>query len=192
IDQDNHPNPNVKYLFCSSGLNVQLRKNGFSYDTYHPSKSPQRGDFSKSLPNFENKFPPSGVRGPDSIFFHRVDIDFINANPNPQIIAEQPSEDYANYYTTGTPEEGILNVRTFQKVIYKNLYDEIDLEFLHTPSPAPRERGAVPREGNSLPFGESQRGVKFNFIIHPGADASQIRWKYNGAFSTSLRNGKII
>ena len=32
VDQKGKPNPNVKFLLNSRGLNVQLRKNGFSYD----------------------------------------------------------------------------------------------------------------------------------------------------------------
>jgi hypothetical protein len=32
IDQDGKENLDVKYLFHSAGLNVQLKKNGFSYD----------------------------------------------------------------------------------------------------------------------------------------------------------------
>ncbi|WP_312902824.1 hypothetical protein [Chryseobacterium taichungense] len=30
VDQDGKENPNVKYLFLSNGLNVQLKQNGFS------------------------------------------------------------------------------------------------------------------------------------------------------------------
>ena len=34
LDQDGKPNPAVKYLWNGNGLNVQLRADGFSYDTY--------------------------------------------------------------------------------------------------------------------------------------------------------------
>jgi hypothetical protein len=34
IDQKGKTNPDVKYLLNTPGLNVQLRKNGFSYDVY--------------------------------------------------------------------------------------------------------------------------------------------------------------
>src|SRR5581483_9275681 len=34
VDQNYNPNPAVKYLLCQSGINVQLRQTGFSYDTY--------------------------------------------------------------------------------------------------------------------------------------------------------------
>jgi len=37
IDQHYKPNPGVLYLLNTPGLNVQLRKNGFSYDLYRVS-----------------------------------------------------------------------------------------------------------------------------------------------------------
>ncbi|STC96248.1 DUF7948 domain-containing protein [Chryseobacterium carnipullorum] len=38
VDQDGKENADVKYLFHSAGLNVQLRSNGFSYDVYQLEK----------------------------------------------------------------------------------------------------------------------------------------------------------
>ena len=40
IDQKGKANPAVKYLLNSHGLNVQLKKNGFSYDVYETKKHP--------------------------------------------------------------------------------------------------------------------------------------------------------
>ena len=37
IDQNNKPNPGVLYLLNTPGMNVQLRKGGFSYDLYRYS-----------------------------------------------------------------------------------------------------------------------------------------------------------
>ena len=42
IDQKGKANPAVKYLLNSNGLNVQLKKNGFSYDIYETKKHPVR------------------------------------------------------------------------------------------------------------------------------------------------------
>jgi hypothetical protein len=165
IDQNNKLNPDVKYLFNSNGLNIQLKANGFSYDTYTIEKNPLSK--TNAINPLADKFQ---IPEEDLIYhFHRVDIEFIGSNINPQIITEQPSTYYYNYYTTGTTEAGVLNVRTFQVVTYKNIYKGIDLQFI---------------VDNNKP--------KFNFIIHADADIAQIRWKYNGAINTSLTDGKII
>ena len=40
IDQKNNPNPAVLYLLNTPGMNVQLRRGGFSYDLYSPTPNP--------------------------------------------------------------------------------------------------------------------------------------------------------
>ena len=40
IDQNNKLNPAVLYLLNTPGMNVQLRKGGFSYDLYSPTPGP--------------------------------------------------------------------------------------------------------------------------------------------------------
>src|SRR5574343_1346152 len=106
IDQNNQLNHAVKFLFNGIGLNVQLKANSFSYDTYTIERIPKK--------KTENDAPvPDKFKTPeeDLIYhFHRVDIEFLGANNNPQLVSEQPSSDYINYYTTGTPEEGVTFV----------------------------------------------------------------------------------
>lgn len=166
IDQNNHLNPSVKYLYNGNGLNVQLRANGFSYDTYTIERKPRVKSDS------EQKIPEKFKETEEDItyHFHRIDIAFIGASSNLNIVADQANTGYTNYYTTGTDEAGVTFVKTYQHVTYKNLYAGIDLEFII--------------DENNKP--------KYNFIIHPGADAGQIKWQYLGANKTSLKGNKII
>lgn len=161
-DQNFNPNPEVKYLLSTPGMNVQLRTNSFSYDTYtieQKENSTGRRNINKKInsPTLENIY-----------HFHRIDIEFIDANPTPQIVSENPSETYFNYYTSGTSEKGATNVRSFEKITYKNLYPNTDLEFV-------TENGKV----------------KYNFILHYGADLNKIRWQYKGSENTNI-NGENI
>ena len=169
-DQDYQPNPDVKYLLnLNNGLNVQLRKNGFSYDTYiiERTKKDKMGEgFEMSRHHFDSLDDYE-----ITYHFHRIDIELLNANPNPEIIAENPSEDYLNFYNAVTPEEGATYVRTYQKVTYRNIYPGIDLEFFV-------------QENAEQPF-------KYNFIIHPSADINDIKIQYKGANSLKLQNGQI-
>jgi hypothetical protein len=163
-DQNYSPNPAVKFLFSMPGLNVQLKANGFSYDTYveeRQKKEKKQTEFSGIPDELDNVI----------IHFHRIDIEFIGANNHPQLIAEQPGNDYLNFYTAGTPDEGITHVNHYAKVTYKELYPGIDLEF-------------KAQQGTNKP-------VEFNFIVHAGADLSQIKWKYNGSDNTELSGGDI-
>lgn len=103
--------------------------------------------------------------------FHRIDIEFTGANPAPLLVAEQPGSDYLNFYTTSTPEKGITSVKHYAKVIYKDLYPGIDLVFISNPG--------------------SDKPVEYNFIVHPGADPSVIRWKYKGSDQITSSQEKI-
>ncbi|MBC8343285.1 MAG: SBBP repeat-containing protein, partial [Bacteroidetes bacterium] len=169
-DQDYKPNPTVKYLLIlNNGLNVQLKDNSFSYDTYifertKKEKEEEEPDILRhpfdSVDNYDNTY-----------HFHRIDIELLNANPNPEIIAEGASGDYLNYYNAVTPEEGATGIRSYQKVTYKDMYPGIDLEFVAKPA--------------------TEKPVEYNFIIHPGADGSRIRLKYRGAIETQLAENQI-
>jgi hypothetical protein len=145
-DQFKQPNKQVRYLLPMDGLNVQLRTGGFSYDTYVRDAA-------------------------GNLNIHRVDIEIVNANRSTQLIPLKASEDVLNYYTSGVPQGGITNVRNYGEIIYKNIYDGIDLVFKAKPG--------------------TDRAVEYDFIVHPGADPSQIKLKYNGAFNTQLVAGRV-
>ena len=143
IDQDNNLNPGVLYLLNTPGMNVQLRRGGFSYDVYSIKKEAQRHEGTEA-----QHYSYAGTSIQDqgsSIRFHRIDFDLVGSNPNYKIITSEPSTDYRNYYTTGTPVEGITFVRSFQSVTYKNIHPNVDLEFLI----------------------DDTVGFKYNFIVHP-------------------------
>ncbi|MEI6508013.1 MAG: SBBP repeat-containing protein [Bacteroidota bacterium] len=188
IDQNNNPNPSVLYLYNGNpadrsfngggGLHVQLKQSGFSYEV-SPSKSPRRGDFVSTIPNVDGSVPPLGDRGLDSIYIHRIDISFVNANPNATITASDIAPDYINYYTTGTSEKGVTQVHHCKKVLYQNIYNNIDVEFCLS-------------DGSSSPSGRLGGAFKYNFIVHPGGNVNDIQLKFDGANSTSLtKDGHI-
>jgi len=169
FDQNFKPNEEVKFINNSiPGLNIQLKNNSFSFDSYviekpetneELEKSNYRGKFGHDLQNFNHVYK-----------FHRVDVTFLGACSNPEIIANNPSEEYFNYYNSVTPEEGATYVHHFSSVVYKNLYPEIDLEFI---------------------WSETENSFKYNFIVHPGGNIKDILIKYTGANSTILKDGNI-
>ncbi|MEI6682816.1 MAG: FISUMP domain-containing protein [Bacteroidota bacterium] len=166
IDQNNKPNPAVLYLLNTPGLNVQLRRSGFSYDLYRISNIEHR------IQNAEMPCDQSHNKGHDSssVNFHRIDFDLVGANPACEILASATSSDYLNYYTTGTSVNGATKVRSYENVSYKNIYPGIDLEFQ----------------------ADSTSGVKYNFIVHPGGDLSAIRINIAGAEVDLTGSGYLI
>jgi hypothetical protein len=129
IDQDGNANPDVKYLFHSAGLNVQLKKNGFSYDVYETIKTtnPNSSKFNKDQSLGAKKYFTDEFLYENQ--FHRVDIELVNSNKNVKIIAEEKSPDYNNYFNIPNQPKGVTNVHCFKKVLYKNIYPNVDLVF---------------------------------------------------------------
>ncbi len=178
IDQNNQPNTAVLYLYNGNGMNVQLRQSGFSYEAIRviAGHNSQQQDFRS-----ENRVE-RGSEILDSVQVHRVDISFLNSNKQAKIISSEPAKDYINYYTTGThvsdvPAEaiakaGVPHVHHYQKVLYQNVYPNIDVEFLLNDI---KQRGAF----------------KYNFIIHPGGNINEIQLKFDGA-NTVLNDEGII
>jgi hypothetical protein len=100
------------------------------------------------------KFEP-----PEQVLYNSLIIkqEFIGAN---KVIPEGRNqlEFYYNYFYGNDPSKWRANVPNFHEIYYENLYNGIDLRYYF-----------------------NEHGLKYDFIVHPGADLSQIRIKYEGA-----------
>lgn len=164
-DQDNNPQSEVKFLLPLPNNNVVLRSAGFSYDT-HIIEEKERTN--RPGPLAGSKFEDDEMK--DITYkFHRVDIELVEANPNPEIITSEQSTDYLIYHTGAQGSSQM--VYHYGKVLYKNIYPNIDLEF-------------VARPGETKP-------IEYSFYVHPGGDFKQIKLKYKGATRGELVNGKV-
>lgn len=79
-----------------------------------------------------NNSPFEGGKGDVEIY--RMDVKLVGANKNAEVIFEEPTGYYENYYLAHTGEDGV-RAKGFQRVVYKDIYPNIDL-VLYTP-PAP-------------------------------------------------------
>ncbi|KAA0127602.1 T9SS type B sorting domain-containing protein [Chryseobacterium sp. SN22] len=171
VDQDGKANPDVKYLFHSAGLNVQLRTSGFSYDVYETKKTanPNSSKLKKDRALDGRTFQEDEFLYENQ--FHRIDIELINSNKNASVAAEGKSPDYSNYYNIPGRPKGIISVHRFRKVAYKNIYPNIDLVFFK------------PKD--------TLKPIEYNFIIHPGGKISDIKMKFNGV-PTAIKDKKLL
>ena len=83
-----------------------------------------------------------------------VQMQWVNANPDVKVIGTEKASGYQNFVLNKKP---LPAAQCFKKLVYQNLYPGIDVEYVF------HETG----------------GVEYSFIIHPGADASQIKMKYS-------------
>ncbi len=81
----------------------------------------------------------------------RMDMTLVGANKNAKVITEGRSSDFVNYYN-----HNALDVHSYSKVTYQDIYEGIDW--------------VIYLSGEQM---------KYDFIVHPGADASQIVIRYS-------------
>src|SRR4029077_19683663 len=81
------------------------------------------------------------------------------SNPNVELQAKDEVSFYYCYGDAKNPEHTIV-ANAFRKVLYKNLYQGIDVEYS---------------------FPENKFGIEYALIVHPGADLSKVKLLYKGA-----------
>jgi len=168
IDQYKKINNDVLYTLNTSGLNVQLRKTGFSYDFYEVSKKPSSTKNTNASNFIGDNEPEDNSEFKYKI--HRIDFDFKNTNPNITVVGLNKSKDYDNYYNLPYISNGITYVYKYQEIIYKDIYNKIDLIF------------AIPED--------PEKPVEYNFVINEGGNIDDIQFTISGA-KTQLEDSSI-
>lgn len=162
-DQYGRNNNTVKYMLRNGSMNIQLKQNSFSYDTWRPvSDAAQMKKADPSKINFR-KLERTAYH------FERVDIQLINANPLPEIVAENKSSAYIKCSDTQSGQS--RQAHFYRRVYYRNIYPNIDLVFDSKDT-------------------DGKAGFEYYFIVKPGGNPSAIRLRYNGAPS-ALHDNRI-
>ena len=159
LDQNYLQNNDVLFLYSGKGLKIQLRKSGYSYELFSVDGIPK---------NSNKKFQEPEDLMKTKIIDSRVDIDFIGINPNTEVIAEPQNVSQFNYFISG---KKIADVRSYNKVIYKNVFPQTDIEFILN--------------------GEQGSPFKYNIILNPGADIEKVKFLVKGASLIKSANGDI-
>ena len=81
---------------------------------------------------------------------YRMDMTLVGANAHAQVTTEGRSDDYTNYYN-----HNALDVHHYRKVTYHDVYPGIDWVVYTT-----------------------EKGMKYDFVVHPGGDKDLIRLEY--------------
>lgn len=156
------PLPQVMFVTERPGTRIILTKTGFSYEW-----SQVKSELSAQKPEEENIIKELKI---STINTHRVDVKLVGAHFSGSIEGVDRNMDYINYYNIPQVPEGILEVPNFQKVVYKNVYPNIDWVFYSKP------------DGS----------LKYDFIVHPGGNPADIVLQYEGATSLKLlENGNV-
>ncbi len=90
------------------------------------------------------------------VHYARVDMILTGAVvKRKDIVAEYPHEPRFNYYLAHCPN-GIAGISKYRKLTIKNIYEGIDWVW----------------------YSDNDKGIKYEFVVHPGADPEQIKMAY--------------
>ena len=111
INQNFESNSDVLFMYTGKGIKIQLRKSGYSYELFKIKNLPELNAKTKLSERPE-------LLSNTLINTHRVDINFMNANPLFQIVKEGKQDLLLNYVVCGKEVPGI---NSYSKIIYKNI-----------------------------------------------------------------------
>lgn len=148
-----------------------LQKNGYKVLQHNPDDLRKVHHYFHGIKSNSLNSKASILPSDDLLILHShsYDVEFLNANPNPTIIQEKPIDSYNNYFIGNDKTKWASDCKIFTSITYKNMYDGIDVRYY-----------------------TSNGTLKYDFIVHPGADASKITMYFNGVNNLKTKNGDLL
>ena len=99
---------------------------------------------------------------------HYYQVEFLNSSDQVQITGDKALNTYSNYFIGNDRSQWQSNCKIFQAVVYKNIYPNIDMRYY-------TDNGQL----------------KYDLVVHPGGDLSNIVMKYKGVGKPVVKSGQI-
>ena len=106
---------------------------------------------------------------PSVLRSHAYSVSFMNMNEATQIVPDKPLDSYNNYLIGSDSTKWSRNCRIYQAVTYKNVYPGIDVRYY-------TDNGKL----------------KYDLIVHPGANPQNIALKYEGLDGLTVTNNRLL
>lgn len=161
----------VRYRLRTGNLTIFLMETGIAYQFEKITvQDPYKGDAKPGT--IKNKRSAEDAPARSGIETYRMDIQLVDANKRAQIIAEGRSPGFVNYYN-----HNALQVYSYDKITYKDIYPGVDwVVFTTTDDKA-----------------GGRQGLKYEFVVHPGADPSMIQLKTRWAEGSLVdKDGNLV
>jgi gliding motility-associated-like protein len=146
-----------------------LTKDGYSILINHPEDYQRLAEFnhghgfdSVAKQQFRNA-------APDKMRAHAFRVKFLGGNFNTKPIMEKPLPGVENYFIGNDPSKWASGCKTYQAITYKNVYPNIDVRYY-----------------------VQDDQLKYDLVVYPGADVSNIQMRYEGAEKLSIRSNELI
>jgi hypothetical protein len=110
----------------------------------------------------------SGLPSTDPVDGHYFQINLLGSNQHAASVVEAPLDGHYNYFLGNDSCQWARKALAYTSILYQDVYDGIDFR--------------ISSVGNNL---------KYDFIVRPGADPSQIRIEYNGLFGIEKSDDEL-
>ena len=104
-----------------------------------------------------------------TITYHAIKMGFVNSHPNATIQQRDSNSFYENYFIGKDPLKWASQVKSFNQITYKNLYQGIDVKYC-----------------------SEKNNFRFDFIVNPGADVNQLVMNFTGQNHLKVIDGNLI
>jgi len=153
MQMDGQPATYVSHILQRGQANIYLLKEGGVAYQFNKIQYPDGyKELQKDKHNRHLNIKQMQVKESDiRLETYRMDMRLVGCNPTPKMISEGKSRDYTQYYNRNA-----LNVHHYVKVTYKEVYPGIDWVI----------------------YTLDDGGMKYDFVVRPGGDPSQIRLRF--------------
>ncbi len=145
--------------------NLWIERDGLTFDIQDPEDLQAIADYKSQAGTNAEK----GIPFPTDVKRHIYKISFVNSNPDVKTITYNPLKSYDNYFIGNDKTRWASNVHKYESVAYSQLYEGINLKLY-----------------------QKDGFLKWDFIISPQANPSQIVLKYEHVDKLSLSGGRLI
>ena len=164
FNENTEVNNEILFHAVSGGVNIYFTKQGIVYrhDEIIPKKKNDDADDKDEDENEERKV---------ELIPHTLSAQWIGSNSSVEVTAEDKVSFYYTYSFDPKKEKEGIKASAYKKIIYHNLYPNIDVEYI-------------------LP--EDKKGIKYSLVLHPGANPSDIKMKWDGEKISQDASGNIV
>ncbi len=124
---------------------------------------------SKTSNGYANIPTASNSNAIQIVHAHAYKVRFVGASPDVTITPNKAADSYNNYFIGNDSSKWASNCKIYRVVTYKNMYPGIDVRYYS-------ENGTL----------------KYDLLVNPGADVSNIVMKYEGVDKLEIRKGQLI
>lgn len=155
----------VLFMTKTNGMDAWITKTGVVYDFYQLVEREKSNQFLETNAGyFKQQQTIKDKKG------HIVKFNLLQCNKNVVPEGNYKQEAYYNYFIDNDKSKWASFVALYNEVVIKNIYDGIDIRYY---------------------FDEGS--LRYDYIVHPGANPKQIQFNMEGADQISLNNaGEIV